>query len=172
LNKAHYAEHTSSTILIKQTNAGHCCSKKTTSMLTSYDQEIGRTFEVLILLDLGTGSCILVITVTKKNYTSISRNNRTADTPFHATTEWQIIRFTPKPNNRYSISLHNRMADTPFHATTERQIIRFKPQPNSRCSISRHNRIVDTLSHVTTEQQILYLSHVTTEQQIIHSQKT
>ncbi|KRX65778.1 hypothetical protein T09_3865, partial [Trichinella sp. T9] len=98
------------------------------------------------LLDLGTGSCILVITVTKKNYTSISRNNRTADTPFHAMTEWQIIRFTPQPNNRYSISLHNRMADTPFHATTERQIIRFKPQPNSRCSISRHNRTVDTLS--------------------------
>ncbi|KRY35589.1 hypothetical protein T01_11470 [Trichinella spiralis] len=143
LNRAHYVEHPSSTILIKQTNAGYCCSKKTTPILTSYDQEIGRTFEVLILLDLGTGSCILVITVTKKNYTSISRHNRLADTLSHVTTEQQTLYLTSQPNSRYSISLHNRMTDTLFHATTERQIIRFTPQPNSRIPRKHKSSVIE-----------------------------
>ncbi|XP_003374020.1 conserved hypothetical protein [Trichinella spiralis] len=37
LNRAHYVEHPSSTILIKQTNAGYCCSKMLQSAPSPYD---------------------------------------------------------------------------------------------------------------------------------------
>ncbi|KRX40576.1 hypothetical protein T05_13890, partial [Trichinella murrelli] len=91
LNKAHYVAHTSSTILIKQTNAGHCCSKKTTSMLTSYDQEIGRTFEVLHIWRIDSA---------RPGYRKLHLGNHCHKKELH-------VHFTQQPNGRYSISRHD-----------------------------------------------------------------